>query len=106
MNLTIWKYDLFGATLTPHTDHATMAMPVGAVILTVQVQHGRPVLWAIVDREAPFEARHFLIVGTGRNMPGWDERPFEYVGTFQMHDGDFVGHVFELLKESEVVPDA
>lgn len=40
---TIYKYPL------DVTDRQVIAMPEDAEILTVQVQNGKPMLWAVVD---------------------------------------------------------
>jgi hypothetical protein len=82
---TIWKWPL------PTLDAFTLAMPVGARPLAVQSQHGRPCLWALVDPAAPLVPRGFRIIGTGQPVPGPD---WAYVGTFQMHGGDLVYHLF------------
>jgi hypothetical protein len=74
------------------TDEQTVQMPLDAKILTVQVQHGSPQLWAIVDEEQPnLEPRTIQVIGTGNPMP----KVGEYIATFQLMNGGFVGHVFE-----------
>lgn len=82
---TIWKW-----TLQPKT---TISMPAGAQLLAVQEQYGQPQLWALVDPTAAPSPRHFSIYGTGHEMP---DNPGQYVGTFQMHAGQLVLHVFEV----------
>jgi hypothetical protein len=84
----IWKW-----TLTPD---CKIEMPKGAKILTVQVQHNEPQLWAMVCTKMERETRHFKIFGTGHNI---DTFPDKYIGTFQIHDGTLVFHVFEIIKE-------
>lgn len=69
---TIWKF-----TLAPK---CTLEMPIGAKILTVQEQNGRPQLYAFVDRYAGAELREFNIYGTDQNMP---DSPGVHVGSFQ-----------------------
>jgi hypothetical protein len=92
MNTTVWKYELVV------DDEQTITLPHGAVVLTVQAQHGVPVLWAHVDPMVVFK-RDVLIQtrGTGHNAYGVGE----YVGTYQLEDGRFVGHVF--MKEASDV---
>ena len=69
-------------------------MPKGAHVLTVQVQYNKPCLWAIVDPGQPTETRSFRIFGTGHEID--IEIPHHrYIGTFQMLDGQFIGHLFE-----------
>lgn len=69
-------------------------MPKGAHILTVQVQHGYPTIWAIVDPEQPKEIRHLRLFGTGHPLD-IDPAASRYIGTFQLDMGNFVGHLFE-----------
>lgn len=60
--------------------------------LTVQVQHGAPHLWAMVDTEDALYTRIVLVtVGTGHDLP---DQPGSYLGTYQLDGGSFVGHVF------------
>lgn len=89
----IWKYDL-----NPNEGDQMscfLEMPAQAKILTVQIQHGKPRLWALVDPNRSKELRRFQVVGTGH--------PFEpaptahHIGSFQMHEGTFIFHVFEVL---------
>ncbi len=67
-------------------------MPREGGVVAVQVQHGLPVLWyrrPVEDRD--MVKRRFVIVGTGHHI----DQSARYIGTFQMEDGDFIGHVFE-----------
>lgn len=73
-------------------DAQEVAMPKGASILCVQVQRGVPCLWALVDTAQPIVPRKVFVVGTGHLIPADAEL---YVGTYQLNDGAFVGHVFE-----------
>jgi hypothetical protein len=69
-------------------------MPVGASVLTVQIQRGRPCIWAIVDPEqAEINPRSFRLAGTGHPIDGDDV--LCYIGTFQLSEGDLVFHLFE-----------
>lgn len=75
-------------------DEQTVELPVGAEILTVQLQHGRPHIWAAVDEDQPnLEARKLLTIGTGNPMP----EVGKYLGTYQTASGGeaFVWHLFE-----------
>jgi hypothetical protein len=92
MARAIWKYDLRARLF----DDITVSMPTGARVLCVQVQQGVPRLWALVDTEAPVKARSFRIVGTGHVL-GDDADVWRYIGTFQLHRGALVFHVFEVL---------
>jgi len=61
-----------------------------ARILSVQVQRDVPCLWAVEDPEKPTVTLRIVTMGTGHEIPDvkWD-----YVGTYQLEDGAFVGHV-------------
>lgn len=83
----IWKFPLQHAALQAVT------MPAGARVLAVQLQHGAPALWALVDPAQPTTLRAFRIVGTGHPF---EAEGLQYVGTFQTAHGEFVGHVFEV----------
>lgn len=85
--MTVWKFPLSVA------DDQPVSMPRGAQILSVQMQGAQLCMWALVDPEAPKEVRRFRIVGTGHQF---DEAPAHvHRGTFQMHGGALVFHVFE-----------
>lgn len=88
MNSTIWKFQLVG-------DRCPITLPQGAVVLTVQTQHGSPFIWALVDPMATeSEERLFITYGTGHPVP--DEMSVScYVGTFQQLRGSLIWHVFE-----------
>ncbi len=87
--MTIWKFPL-----PAPDDVVTLMMPRGAVVLSVQVQHETPCVWALVDPEAPKVPRRFRWAGTGHPL---DLRGFwKFVGTFQLHGGDLVFHLFDL----------
>jgi hypothetical protein len=86
-DLSVWKFPLSLAL-----DEQEIAMPVSAKILTMQMQHGSPMLWALVDPSAPISYRRVRIAGTGHLIK--QDRAWEYVATFQMHGGDLVFHVF------------
>jgi len=81
---TIWKYPL-GLARTVH-----LLMPLGAEVLTVQLQGGVPTLWAIVESDATMGGRMFIVNGTGNEFHGDEGR---YIGTWQQ-DG-YVWHLFE-----------
>lgn len=88
----IWKYELRAE------EHFAHLMPKGAEILSVQVQRGVPQMWARVDPTAEKERRHFGVYGTGHRVPDESEGVgLRFVGTFQLHDGDLVFHLFEAL---------
>jgi len=82
----VFKYPL-------EVDTQRIIMPRGAKLLTVQTQGSAPMLWALVDDNAPMEDRAIIIVGTGWEVP--EVQNLEYVGTFQVSGGLFVFHVFD-----------
>ena len=85
MTKTVYKW-----TLTPGV--CEIEMPDGADILTVQAQHAEPVLWALVNPDAPVARRTFRVIGTGHDIgPG----EHTYIGTLQLQAGALVIHVFE-----------
>lgn len=86
---TIWKYEL--ETL----DLFGLDMPRGAEVLTVQMQKGKPCLWAVVDTGNDKENRTFAIHGTGHDVNNADSK--KYIGTYQLMGGDLVFHMFELI---------
>lgn len=92
MNRQIFKYPL---TLS---DWQELTLPIGAEILSIQVQNELPYLWVLVDpNEVNFETRQIEVYGTG-HIIGYDmgvER--KHLSTFQMYGGDLVFHAFERL---------
>lgn len=85
MTHTIYKYPLL------ILDEQEIEMPMGARIMTVQMQNGQPCLWAHVHPGNTLEKRKILIRGTGH--PANDVGC--YISTFQMKGGELVFHAFE-----------
>lgn len=85
MKSTIWKFPLRAV------DEQTIGVPRGGQILSVAVQRGTIVVYALVDPKAPFENRVVRIHGTGHSC---DLDGFRFVGTALLVDGDLVFHVF------------
>lgn len=85
--MVIWKY------LLEVTDVQHISMPQGAQILSVQTQVGQPTLWALVNKKLPHAPRRIITVGTGNPFPSVVGEKF--IGTYQLHDGALVFHVFE-----------
>ena len=92
MKERIYKYQL------ETTTQQVINLPVNAEILTVQNQNELPCLWALVDSEQKeTEERYIEIFGTGHDV-GYDmgiER--KYIATYQLMNGNFIGHVFERI---------
>ena len=82
----IFKYELEVA------DRQAIQMPTGAQILCVQVQGNVPCLWAKVNDEATPVSREISIYGTGQALQSY---PGDYIGTFQMAQGELVFHVYD-----------
>jgi hypothetical protein len=77
----------------------SLSLPAGAEILSIQTKesHGDPSVWALVNPDAPVEARQIHIYGTGHLMP--DEPMLRFIGTFRTEYGRLVFHAFEPLVE-------
>lgn len=82
---TIYKYKL-------QPGRTVLDLPIGATPLSVQMQHGEPCMWALVEPHQPTTRRFFDVYGTGHGMPA---DPGHYVATFQMDGGALVWHVFD-----------
>lgn len=86
---TIWKYSLNPA------DYTDITMPLGARVLTAQVQDGVICIWAEVDPNASPETTHrFTLCATGQQIATY---PGDYVGTVQLSGGRFVFHVYDRI---------
>lgn len=88
--MTIWKFpiDWIGRF---HKE-----MPIGAHILSVQMQGLEPQMWALVKPENPTTVREFVIYGTGQQIEESGNR-LEFIGTFQQSEGRLIWHLFEVL---------
>jgi hypothetical protein len=85
----VWKFEL------DTDDYSKIDLPVGAKPLTVQDQKGHVQMWCLVDpNETVYETRTFRLAGTGHPI----SENVEYIGTFQLYSGSFVGHLFEVKK--------
>lgn len=85
----IWKYVLDGIVMQK------VQMPKGARILAVAAQFEKPCLWAAVDPTAAMEDRTICMAATGHSFAAEADTELEYIGTYQLAGGTFVGHVFE-----------
>ncbi len=85
--MKIYKYEL-----TAHK--VLLELPRGARILSVQVQHGVPVLWAAVEPTRMLrEPRVIRIVATGEEF---DADGASYISTFQLEGGNLIFHAYEV----------
>ena len=85
--MTIRKYPL------QVVEDQDISLPVGAKPLVVQVQNGEPCMWVIVDQwEDRKKKVRVSTVSTGVELFYYDG--LRHIGTYQLVDGAFVGHVF------------
>lgn len=82
---TIYKF------AAPIDDTILVLMNDGAQVLCVQLQHGDPTMWAVVDTDQPLTMHRFHWRSTGHPADGLGR----YVGTIQMSGGSLVFHLFE-----------
>ena len=75
------------------TDEFSVKMPIGAEVLCVQTQYEQVCIWALVAPDNEVTDMRFRIFGTGHTFD--DNEKWDYVGTFQLRDGRFVGHLFK-----------
>lgn len=85
---TVWKFPI---PWPPSASTVFVDMPMGATMLTVQLQYGVPCIWAKVDPLAPHESRRIAIVGTGHGAPPDSS---QYLGTVLLDAGTLVLHFF------------
>lgn len=77
-------------------DQFEVSLPRNAVFLSVQLQHGVPQMWWLVDPNVAAHPRKFRVRGTGHQF---QENPHEteaHLGTFQMNNGNLVWHLFDV----------
>ena len=84
----VYKYVL------PVDDYFTMSLPQNAEILKIDLQFDILHMWALVDPTKPSGVRHFRFVGTGHPI---EEENIRFIDTFQLHDGNLVFHIFEII---------
>jgi hypothetical protein len=83
----IWKYTL------ETTDKQEIKIPIDFVPLSVQSQHDQPVLWCLVDPDNKMESVTINTISTGMLFQEIGNLG-EFIGTCQLFDGIFVGHIF------------
>jgi len=71
-------------------NESILLMPRGASILSVQMQRGEPMLWAMVDPSNKDHPRKFVFYATGN---AFNSIGLAYVATVQQ--GECVWHLFE-----------
>lgn len=90
---TIYKYAL------PIEDKFVIKLPVLALIRTVLVDQkdDSAYLYAEVDTNSETELRTFEVFGTGHEISYDMGTNRIYLGTIQLCQGGFIGHVYERL---------
>ena len=63
-------------------------------ILKIDVQHGDLYLWCMVNDDQEEQEHYVYIFGTGHEIEDEYISKHFYVGSYQLCDGNFVGHVF------------
>lgn len=88
MMKVIWKFEV------PSQLSFTLDLPEGACVLSVQMQHGKPQMWVLVDvEERPKETHAFRVQPTGVEFAMPVLGVHHFVGTFQPEPG-LVFHLF------------
>ena len=75
-----------------------LELPREAEFLSVQVQRHDAQSWWLLDPEQPTVKRTFRVRGTGHPFTVPDGDTEVFLGTFILYEGDFVGHLFEVLR--------
>lgn len=77
-------------------DEILLEIPQHAQILSIQTQKDKPCIWAVVETDNPIVKRNLKLIGTGHEIKNYMNCNF--IGTFQVHDGAGVFHLFEFYK--------
>ena len=88
----------------PIKSHLTLSMPRRSKILSFQEQHGKPMLWALVDPDEGMIDCDFRLAGNGHPIEE-NENELHYRGTVQLNDGALVLHLFEVIRFSSSATD-
>jgi len=88
--MNIYKYRL------NHSIETEIVLPIGSVVLNVEVQEGEPHIWIMVADNPSKESRFFHGIMTGGQFD-W-KRNWNYIGTVHALSGRFVVHYFEVIK--------
>jgi hypothetical protein len=91
---TIYKYRI------EVTDNQVISVPTLSGLLNFKNQFLKiesimdvPYLWCLVDTENNPRDINLKIIGTGNPVPRY-LRKEDYLGSFQIYDGAFIGHIF------------
>lgn len=87
----VWKFPLAVTFL-----RQPVLLPHNAMILSVQPQHNKIVLWALCDVNVESTERQIILLGTGHDAP---DGMLNYINTFQYQSqsGILVFHAFEIV---------
>jgi len=85
---TIWKYPI-----PVISNVIEIELPNVSHIVHVDVQAGLPHIWVELDPDAPKRIRCFKTFGTGHEI----DPKAVHLGSYQLLDGSFVGHIYELF---------
>jgi hypothetical protein len=83
----IYKY-----TLPLKFAEFALALPIGAEILSAQMQFGFACIWCRVNPGNSKQIRRFRFYGTGEDLV----QGGKYIGTYQTAGGTLVWHLFEI----------
>lgn len=72
-------------------DTVRLQVPQHSTLLKIDAQRDTPCMWFLVDTDQPKEHCTFLVRGTGHDCNDVGK----HLGSFQMHDGALVFHVFQ-----------
>lgn len=93
----VFKFNLVPDLRSNWNQQIATELPKGAKILHVNAQRDKIFIWAIIDdQEEETETRHFLIRGTGVEIPEEAVDKIQYLGTVIMFEGDAILHIFEV----------
>lgn len=93
---TIWKYVL------KTIDEQELEIPYDSKLLDLQVQHGVPCLWVMVDPNEIKLKRKIFIYGTGHTIPS-RRRKDQYLGSYQLDGGSLVFHAFMMNADTTLL---
>ncbi len=88
---TIWKFPL------SLDRKQVLKIPSRGKILRLATQGGIPHIWVFIDSDIEEEERTFITLGTGHQVYSPEAERLQYIGTWEMHQGALIWHVFELL---------
>lgn len=87
IKFSIWKYTIDAST-------ETIEIPMGSKFLCLKLQRGIPTMWFTVNPDNDLEQVKIRVFGTGGEIEHQGDG-LDYLGTFLLHDGSLVLHVFK-----------